>query len=102
MGPPNRRTLTVRLPRVPKITKASLPFTLVRTEPNPAAERAARERRTARFAQQAGRSFARLTVLPVIIVVAWLVPGLPLLLGGVFEPVPELLIAAPLATALAV
>ena len=34
--------------------------------------------------------------------VAWLVPGLPLLLGRVFEPVPELLIAAPLATALAV
>jgi hypothetical protein len=87
---------------MPKITKASLPFTLVQTARNPAAERAARERRTARFAQQAGRGFARLTVLPLIIVVAWLVPGLPLLLGGVFEPVPELLIAAPLATALAV
>ncbi len=97
-----RRTLTVRLPRLPRITKVSLPFTLVQTEPDPAAERAARERRAARFAQQAGRGFARLTVLPVIIVVAWLVPGLPLLLGGVFEPVPELLIAAPLATALAV
>ena len=80
----------------------SLPFTLVQTEPDAAAERAARERRAARFAQQAGRGFARLTVLPVIVVVAWLVPGLPLLLGGVFEPVPELLIAAPLATALAV
>jgi hypothetical protein len=92
--------LTVRLPRVPR--KQSLPFTLVQTEPNPAAERAARERRATRFAQQAGRGFATLTVLPVIIVVAWLVPGLLLLFGGVFEPVPELLIAAPLATALAV
>ena len=82
--------------------KVALPFTLVQTEPNPAAEQAARERRAARFAHQSGRGFARLTVLPVIIVVAWLVPGLPLLLAGVFEPVPELLIAAPLATAIAV
>jgi hypothetical protein len=90
------------VPRLPRITKVPLPFTLVQTEPDAAAERAARERRAARFAQQAGRGFARLTVLPVIIVVAWLVPGLLLLLAGVFEPVPELLIAAPLATALAV
>ncbi|MGN6679062.1 MAG: hypothetical protein ACTHKL_14965, partial [Streptosporangiaceae bacterium] len=97
-----RRTLAVRLPRLPRITKASLPFALVQTDPNPVAERAARERRAARFARQAGRGFGSLTVLPAIIVVAWLVPGLPLLLGGVFEPVPELLIAAPLATALAV
>ena len=34
--------------------------------------------------------------------IAWLIPGLPLLLAGEFLPVPELLIAAPLATALAV
>jgi hypothetical protein len=95
---PPRRTLTVRLPRLRKM----LPFTLVQNEPNPEAERAARERRTTRLAQRAGHGFARLTVLPTIIVVAWLVPGLPLLFGGVFEPVPELLIAAPLATALAV
>ena len=80
----------------------SLPFALVHAEPDPVAERAGRERRSARFAEQAGRGFARLTVLPVIVVVAWLVPGLPLLLGGFFEPVPELLIAAPLAAALAV
>ncbi len=80
----------------------SLPFAIVDAEPDPVAERAGRERRAARFAEHAGRGFARLTVLPVIVVVAWLVPGLPLLLGGVFEPVPELLIAAPLAAALAV
>jgi hypothetical protein len=79
-----------------------LPFTLVQTEPDLEAERAARERRSTRLARRAGHGFARLTVLPAIIVVAWLVPGLPLLFGGVFEPVPELLIAAPLATALAV
>ncbi len=87
------------MPRLPKVT---LPFTLVQTQPDPAAERAGRERRSAQFAEQAGRGFARLTVLPAIIVVAWLLPGLPLLLGGVFEPVPMLLIAAPLGTALAV
>ncbi|HEX6931332.1 MAG TPA: hypothetical protein VF162_04245 [Streptosporangiaceae bacterium] len=71
-------------------------------EPDPAAELASRQRRAARFAERAGLGFARLTVLPVIVVVAWLVPGLPLLLGGIFAPVPELLIAAPLAAALAV
>ncbi|HEX5189487.1 MAG TPA: hypothetical protein VFW16_08095 [Streptosporangiaceae bacterium] len=89
----------MRLPRLPKIL---LPFALVHTEPDPVARRADRERRAARVAEQAGLGFARLTILPVIVVAAWLVPGLPLLLGGVFDPVPELLIAAPLATALAV
>jgi hypothetical protein len=43
-----------------------------------------------------------MTLIPAIGVVAWLVPGLPLLLAGAFLPVPMLLIAAPLATALAV
>ncbi len=50
----------------------------------------------------AGRGFGRLTALPGIIVAAWLLTGLPLLLGGVFLPVPMVLIAAPLATAIAV
>jgi len=49
-----------------------------------------------------GRGFARLTSAPAIGMIAWLVPGLPLLLAGEFLPVPMLLIAAPLATALAV
>jgi hypothetical protein len=91
----------VRLPQL-RLPKVSLPFTLVQAHPDPVAERAGRDHRAARFAEQAGHGFARLTVLPAVIVVAWLLPGLPLLLGGVFEPVPELLIAAPLATALAV
>jgi hypothetical protein len=93
--------VTVRLPRL-RLPKVTLPFTLVQAEPDPVAERAGRDRRSARFAERAGRGFARVTVLPAIIAVAWLLPGLPLLLGGVFEPVPMLLIAAPLATALAV
>jgi hypothetical protein len=49
-----------------------------------------------------GRGFARLTLAPAIGMIAWLVPGLPLLLAGEFLPVPMLLIGAPLAAALAV
>jgi hypothetical protein len=50
----------------------------------------------------AGRTFGRLTVLPAIVLAAWLLTGLPLLLAGKFLPVPMLLISAPLATALGV
>jgi hypothetical protein len=44
----------------------------------------------------------RLTVLPALLIAAWLLPGLPLLLGGSFLPVPMLLISVPLAVALTV
>jgi hypothetical protein len=47
-----------------------------------------------------GTSFARITVLPAILVMAWLLPGIPLLLARAFVPLPMLLIAAPLAVAL--
>jgi hypothetical protein len=50
----------------------------------------------------AGSAFAQLTVLPVILVMAWLLPGLPLLLAGSFVPAAMLLISAPLAVALVV
>jgi len=52
-------------------------------------------------ADVAGMGLARLTAVPAILVMAWLLPGLPLLLAGDFLPVPELLIAAPLAIVLA-
>jgi hypothetical protein len=48
----------------------------------------------------AGLALARLTTLPVLLIIAWLVPGLPLLLAGDFVPVPMLLISAPLLVAL--
>jgi len=48
----------------------------------------------------AGVALARLTTLPVLLLMAWLLPGLPLLLAGDFVPVPVLLIAAPLLVAL--
>ena len=50
----------------------------------------------------AGRTgFARITVLPTILLMAWLLVGLPLLLAGAFLPAPVLLIAVPVAVALA-
>ena len=49
-----------------------------------------------------GTAFAWLTTLPAILVMAWLVPGLPLLLVGAFVPAAMLLISAPLAVLLAV
>ena len=97
------RIVTVRPPRLrPRLPKLALPFALVHAEPDPVSDSAARRERSARLRERAGRAFARLTVLPAIAVVAWLVPGLPLLFGGAFAPVPMLLIAAPLLTALAV
>lgn len=54
------------------------------------------------WAQLGGRAFGWLTVLPVLLVVAWLLPSLPLLLAGRFLPVPVILIAAPLAALLVV
>jgi len=44
-----------------------------------------------------GRWFAQLTVAPVLLVMAWLLPGLGLLLAGRLRPAPLILIAVPLA-----
>jgi len=71
----------------------------VRSDPS---AQSARSARSAGLADAVGHGFARLTLAPAIGVVAWLLPGLPLLIAGQFLPVPMLLIAAPLATALAV
>jgi hypothetical protein len=53
------------------------------------------------YAAAGGTGFARITVLPAILVMAWLLVGLPLLLVGAFLPAPALLIAVPVAVALA-
>jgi hypothetical protein len=55
-----------------------------------------------RSPREPGPGFARLTVLPAVILLAWLVPGLPILLAGTFSPWYMLLIAAPLGAAIAV
>ncbi len=47
-------------------------------------------------------ALSRVTVIPALLVVAWLLPGLPLLLAGSFRPAPMLLISVPLAAALIV
>jgi hypothetical protein len=55
-----------------------------------------------RASDVAGTVLARLTVLPTILILAWLIPGVPLLLAGHFLPVPMILIAVSLAAALTV
>ena len=90
-SPPRQtKTLTIRVPKL-RLPRPSLSVTLVEVEEKPP-----------RVRREPGRGFGGLTVLPAIIVAGWLVTGLPLLLAGVFAPVPALLIAAPLITALAV
>ena len=46
--------------------------------------------------------FAAVTVLPAWLVMAWLIPGLPLLLAGRFAGIPMIVISVPLAVALVV
>jgi len=53
-------------------------------------------------ADPGARALALVTALPVILLVAWLVPGLVLLLAGAFLPAPMVLIAVPLAVALTI
>jgi hypothetical protein len=50
----------------------------------------------------AGRLLRRLSVLPALLVMAWLLVGLPLLLAGVFTPVAMLALSVPLAVVLVV
>ncbi len=45
----------------------------------------------------AGRLLGRLSVLPALLVMGWLLAGLPLLLAGHFSPVPMLALSVPLA-----
>ena len=56
--------------------------------------------RQPRHPDAAGAGFARITVLPAILIMAWLLVGLPLLLARVFLPTPTVLIAVPLAVVL--
>lgn len=77
----------------------ALPGSLAKHHRKPRAGQASRRRRAH---DAAARVFARITVVPAVLVVSWLVTGLPLLLAGDFLPVPMLLISAPLATALIV
>jgi hypothetical protein len=53
-------------------------------------------------ADAAGRLLGRLTVLPTLLVMTWLLAGLPLLLLGLFTPVLMLVVSVPLAVLLVV
>jgi hypothetical protein len=50
-----------------------------------------------RGADPGGKAFAIVTVLPTLVITAWLLAGLPLLLADRFFPVPMVLISVPLA-----
>jgi hypothetical protein len=52
-------------------------------------------------ADPGGRAFALITVMPVVLLIAWLVPGLALLLAGRFLPAAMVLISVAAAVALA-
>ena len=54
----------------------------------------------AQGADPAGQLLRRLTVLPAMLVLAWLLVSLPLLLLGVFRPLPMLVLSVPLAAGL--
>src|SRR5713101_5658506 len=66
----------------------------------PAAPGAAGGGTVAGPADAAGRLLGRLTVLPALLVMAWLLAGLPLLLLGLFTPVLMLVVSVPLAVLL--
>src|SRR5215467_8721830 len=68
--------------------------TLLRRKPP---KRSARSAIWLRPPDAAGVLLARPTVLPAVLLLAWLVPGVPLLLAHNFEPAPMLLISVPLA-----
>ena len=53
-------------------------------------------------ADPGARTLALVTAMPVILLVAWLVPGLVLLLAHAFLPAPMVLISLPLAVALTI
>ena len=59
-------------------------------------------RRRANWRWAPGMLFAAVTILPSLLVMAWLIPGLPLLLAGRFASIPMIVISVPLAVALIV
>ncbi len=59
-------------------------------------------RRRANWQRVPGVLFAAVTVLPAVLAMAWLIPGLPLLLAGRFAGIPMIVVSVPLAVALVV
>ncbi len=59
-------------------------------------------RRRANWQRIPGVLFAAITVLPAVLVMAWLIPGLPLLLANRFDGIPMIIISVPLAAAMIV
>lgn len=93
---------TLRLPRLSLDAVGSrlgrLP--LVPALAGPARRSRAAASRAGARAAATGWQFSRLTLLPVLLVVAWLIPAIPLLLAGSFAAAPMLVISLPLALVL--
>src|SRR5262252_1834344 len=71
-----------------------------RTETSGAATPGAGEGARSAAADTAGRLLGRLSVLPALVVMAWLLAGLPLLLAHQFTPALMLVVSVPLAAIL--
>ena len=76
---------------------AATPEPAAEAVPEPTPEKRRRRQRTARLP---GTIFAAITVTPALLVMAWLLAGLPLLLANRFNDIPMLIISVPLAIAL--
>jgi hypothetical protein len=86
-------TRTLQRIRLPKAAGTRLPKAAGTRPPKAAGRRV----NWLRPADAAGVLLARLTLLPAVLLLAWLIPGVPLLLGHAFKPTPMLLISVPLA-----
>jgi len=93
----------VRAPSGPRpLTAVFAPVTRTLRTVRSANRAAGRVVRATLPADAAGVLLARLTVLPALLLLAWLIPAVPLLLAHAFRPLPMLLISVPLAIVLIV
>ncbi len=93
-GPARARSRLGRPSLVPVITR------MVRRARDVTRRPAAAVRRVTAPLAGSGREFTRLTLLPPLLVIAWLLPAIPLLLAGSFAVAPMLVISIPLALVL--
>src|SRR5580704_1539737 len=93
-GPARARSRLGRHSLTPVITR------MVRRARDVTRRPAAAVRRVTAPLAGSGRGFTRLTLLPPLLVIAWLLPAIPLLLAGSFAVAPMLVISIPLALVL--
>ena len=87
-------------PRLGRHSLAPLATRVVRRARDVMGRPAAAVRRATAPLAASGWGFTRLTLLPPLLVIAWLLPAIPLLLAGSFAVAPTLVISIPLALVL--